>query len=210
MEHWKNLSLENLTEEIEGIVYTEEWRPITGYEGLYEVSSFGRILSVQKISKHPRGGFMKRRARILKQSYDKDKYLQVLLCKDGVAKGGRMHRLVAIAFIPNPLNKPIPNHLKGIKWDNRVHQLEWATDSENAIHSYKTGLQVSTLKGKTGKECRFSKKVNQYTVTGDLVNTHDGVREAQRQTGIHRCSIMQVCNKNPKYKTAGGYKWEYA
>jgi len=125
IEHYKNLCLENIVEEIDGIVYTEEWRPIAGYEGLYEVSSFGRIKSLS-ISKG---------IRIVK-SFSSYRYRRVGLFKELSQIKYQVHRLVAIAFIENMDNLPEVNHKKGIRWDNRSLELEWSTSSQNKIHSF--------------------------------------------------------------------------
>lgn len=103
----------------------EIWKDITGYEGLYQVSNLGRVKSL-KFGKEL----------ILKHSKDKDGYVMVGLWKNNHNTTAKVHRLVAQAFIPNPENKPQVNHLKGIRNDNRVTELEWATKSEDAIHSW--------------------------------------------------------------------------
>ena len=105
----------------------EFWKPIYGYEGLYEVSNFGRVKSVK---------FKKSR---LKTLYKNEKgYLYTYLYKNGVREKLRIHRLVALAFIPNPENKPTVNHIDEDKSNNKVSNLEWAT--------YKEQMQAGTVK----------------------------------------------------------------
>lgn len=82
--------------------------------------------------------------KLMSVSNDKDGYKKLSIVNDdGIEKTVRVHRLVASTFIPNPENKPVVNHKNGIKYDNRVNNLEWATIAENTQHSYDNGLQVS-------------------------------------------------------------------
>ena len=100
----------------------EVWRNIKDYEGLYQVSSWGRIKRVTT-------------GRILKTILGKDGYLQINLCKNGIQKRYKVHRLVAQAFIPNPQNKPQVNHIDEDKENNYVENLEWVTNQENMLHN---------------------------------------------------------------------------
>lgn len=203
MLHYKNLSLINLSEEVDGIVYYERWRPVKGFEGLYKVSDFGRVKSlVFKLHK---------REKILKQSFQKSGYLFVTLYdRCGGMKIINTHRLVGVAFIKNPKNKPEINHKHSLKADNRFHQLEWNTKSENGKHSYATGLRVvsKNMLGKFGKLHHNSKPVFQYDLNGVLIKEHEGTRDAERNTGITQISISRAARLT--IKTAGGYKWSYA
>lgn len=115
----------------------ERWKAIPGYEGRYEVSDHGRIKSLNF-----RGCTGKEE--ILKKRLKKDGYFEVAIFDKGKQKYFRVHRIVAMAFIPNPEQKPEVNHLNGIKTDNRVENLEWCTSSENQKHAYRTGLQPPT------------------------------------------------------------------
>lgn len=117
----------------------ETWKDITGYEGLYKVSTFGEIKSLDHFRDHWRGGKRFCKGRILKQINVHD-YLYVSLKNEGNRKA--IHRLVAQHFIPNPEDKLTVNHKNGIKTDNRVENLEWATQKENIHHAYKTGLTI--------------------------------------------------------------------
>lgn len=116
------------------MIQEEIWKSISGYEGLYEVSTLGNVRSIDRIVQS-RWGDCKIKGRILKPGATKQGYLFVVLCKDGIMKTLRKGRLVALAFIPNPENKPEVNHKKGIKSDDRVTELEWSTPSENVIHA---------------------------------------------------------------------------
>ena len=108
---------------------TEEiWRPVVGYEGLYEVSSYGRVRSLDRYD--GRNRFLK--GRILTLHTDKDGYLSAYLCSNSKVKGFLVHRLVAQAFIPNPDNLPIINHKDENPSNDNVDNLEWCTAKYNS------------------------------------------------------------------------------
>lgn len=111
-----------------------EYRDIKGYEGLYQIGSDGSILKIGRCKK----------PRLLKtRNIAHHGYLRIPLTVNGKTKCFRIHRLVANAFIPNPLNKPQINHKNGIKTDNRVENLEWVTNEENYKHAINNGLSKS-------------------------------------------------------------------
>lgn len=113
---------------------TEKWLSVVGFESLYEVSDLGRVRSLP-------GGH--RKGDVLNPAKRNKDYWTVSLFKDGVSKQYLIHRLVAIAHIPNPENKPVVNHKNGITHENMVSNLEWNTVSENTKHGYAVlGRQV--------------------------------------------------------------------
>lgn len=109
----------------------ETWKPIEGYEGIYEISDQGRVRNIK------RGG------RIMAACKVAHGYLAVGLHKEGRGKSFLVHRLVAKAFIPNPDNKEQVNHIDGVKAHNFVNNLEWVTSSENLAHAERIGLKPS-------------------------------------------------------------------
>lgn len=108
----------------------EIWKPVVGYEGYYEVSNYGRVKRLETRVNSNRGGRAVRE-KILKQIITKYGYLTVHLCVDNKRAKKKVHRLVAEAFIPNPLNLPCVNHKNEIKTDNFVENLEWCTVEYN-------------------------------------------------------------------------------
>jgi len=112
-----------------------KWKPVIGYEGLYEVSSNGDIRSLDREINHWRGGIRISKGKILsKASFDKNGYKVVSLCKELEKKTVKVHRIVAKCFIENKFNKTTVNHINGIKSDNSVNNLEWNTMRENCLH----------------------------------------------------------------------------
>lgn len=111
----------------------EIYRDVLGYEGRYQVTSWGRVYSVEK-------------ERFLIPQENEKGYLRVSLTEEnGRRKHKKVHRLVATAFIPNPENKPQVNHKDGNKSNNSFTNLEWVTDEENKIHQ-------ATMLNFTGEE----------------------------------------------------------
>ncbi len=115
----------------------EIWKEVFGYEGLYYISSHGKVKST------PRQGCLGgiRIPRTGRWGYD-----YIVVSKNNKNATKKIHRLVAETFIPNPENKPMVNHINGIKTDNRVTNLEWATAKENSQHAWEKGLS-RPLKG---------------------------------------------------------------
>ena len=116
---------------------TEEWRDVVGYEGVYSVSSLGRV-------RRDLGGYTNAKAgRVLKPGTDRNGYLTVVLCRFGVTLDRKVHLLVATSFIgPRPQGYVI-NHKDGVKLTNRPFNLEYCTNEENMRHAAEHGLMSS-------------------------------------------------------------------
>lgn len=147
------------------------WRDVIGYEGLYQVSDQGKVRN-------------RKRRRNLRPNTKKDGYCQVTLSKDGAVSYYMLHRLVAIAFLPNPDGLPQVNHKNGKKQDNRLVNLEWCSASENQQHRYK-------VLGKT-ETCNKSVMC---TDTGEI---YPSVRAAAAASGAHPSAVSMCCNGTRK------------
>lgn len=116
---------------------SERWKDIPGFESHYQVSNLGNVRSLDRVL--PKGKFTyKQKGKIISPQVI-DGYLSVKLQINGKNKGMLVHRLVAMAWIPNPNNKPCVNHLNSNRRDNRAENLEWCTHSENTIHGRQFG-----------------------------------------------------------------------
>ena len=125
----------------------EYWVPITGYEGWYEISTAGRIRSVDRVVKFKNGkGSRHYKGQILKFRYHNG-YAMVNLNKNKVMKEHYVHRLVIENFTLHPKRKPWVNHKNGVKSDNSITNLEWCTPSENNIHAVKMGIRRDNVSG---------------------------------------------------------------
>jgi hypothetical protein len=132
----------------------EIWKDIQGYVGYYQVSNLGNIRSVERIvsgknKRKPEGFTRLRRSQLLSPALSNSGYLRVLLCIDGKHKNVTIHREVAKAFVPNPLNKPTVNHRDCNKANNNAKNLDWATRSEQQKHAIANNrYKPPSLKGK--------------------------------------------------------------
>jgi len=133
----RNPTKDWLTELLSEMERHPVWADIKDFEGFYQVSNYGVMRSLDRTVVHSNGRLQFVKGSVMKQTYDKDGYLKVTLNKNGAKAYKRVHQIVAQTFIPNPENKPLPNHLNGVKDDNRVTNLRWATYSENLIHAYR-------------------------------------------------------------------------
>lgn len=112
---------------------SEVWKDVKGFEGIYEISNFGRCKSKKRNTKF-KSIF---KEKILVPKISQNGYLRCGLSKNGIVKSRLIHRLVAIHFVDNPENKPFVNHIDGNKQNNNAWNLEWCTQSENLIHNFR-------------------------------------------------------------------------
>lgn len=213
----------------------EEWRDIEGFEGLYVISNYGRIKSIQRNIIRRNGSIAPIRERILK--YKKSRgYDSVDLHKDGKISHFRVARLVSMTYIDNPFCLPQVNHKDCNVHNNMVSNLEWCTAKYNnnyADHNKKLSETRKRLAAMDGFKQKLSntakriwknpsnsmmanlrrmsvmnkKRVAQYTLDGKLVKTFDSLVDAYRATGIWSQNIGRVCRGLSE--STHGYKWSY-
>lgn len=126
----------------------EQWLPVHEYEGIYEVSSLGRIKSCARTRKTKGGGVAQLPERIRIPGIKREGYAFFSMYKDAKSRVMYLHRLVAIAFLQNPLGLPQVNHKDGDKLNNKAENLEWVTASDNCFHAIRENLYV-TAKGES-------------------------------------------------------------
>lgn len=175
----------------------EIWRPVKGYEGFYEVSNRGRVRSVGRWVTDKNGIKRFRKGKILKQTRDKDGYLHVTLSRDGKHRCFTVHRLAAMAFIPNPEHKPEVNHLNEQKDMNFAENLSWATRKEN--NAWGTGN-----KRRTASRSKAVEAID--PSTGQVVLEFPSVKEAGRK-GFTKSRVSACCRG--EQGTHKGYRWRY-
>jgi len=169
----------------------ENWTPINGFDN-YEISSHGRVKSTY---------FGKEK--ILKTALDSAGYEFVYICKKGVKKFFRIHRLVAIHFIPNHQNKLEVNHLNGIRNDNKISNLEWVTRSENTLYSFRVLKRAhpKAWLGKFGAAHTRSIPIIQKTKSGEIIGRYASLAEASIKSGFNITTISKIINNKvtPRY-----------
>ena len=172
----------------------EIWKPINGYEGIYEVSNLGNVRSVDRVVKQMNNGVVcnhKYRGRVLAGSAAHNGYRHIILCdKDKNRKTALVHRLVAETFIPNPDSLPEVNHLDENKLNNRVDNLEWTTHEDNTRYSVARPV-IATL---TNGDEEYYPSINNagLQITG-VYNTGGSIYTALKRNG-----------------NSYGRKWRYA
>lgn len=174
----------------------EEWKDIQGYEGVYQVSNFGRVKSLERYRINNGGTKTLVKERILKPSTNNKGYSRVELSNKTARKPYLVHRLVAEAFIENPNNLPEVNHKDENKSNNRADNLEWITQKENLNYGTRNH-RVSLTKGSPAVALDDE---------NNIIMEFHSISEASRQTGIPQQNISR-CIKG-KVPHAGGYVWK--
>lgn len=145
----------------------EIWKDVVGYEGLYEISSFGNVVSVKNDKR-----------KIISQETHQRGYLRVNLHKDGVWRHFRVHRLVAMAFVDNPTGFPQVDHIDGNKTNNHASNLRWVDNVTNSNSRHVVGKK---------------RHVGVVGANGRVIREYDSERDAARCLGVNRTTVMAAC-----------------
>lgn len=183
----------------------EQWKSVKDYEGYYEVSTDGRVRSMNRVT--PTGlrhnTTMVKKGKILKLALKRNGYLAFTATIESKAQTKSVHRVLAEAFIPNPENKPETNHINAIRTDNRVENLEWVTHKENMEHASKIGNK-DNLAGKQ-IQCVETKMIFRSSRQAAQWLNANCFQYSKNIEGMSR-NIRAVCIG--KRNSAFGYGWK--
>lgn len=212
----------------------EIWKPAPGFEGYYEVSNMGRVKAV---GRNKDGAIVPMKKEKMMALVNAGQYKRVAIRK-GVSNGEQkliaVHRLVALAFVPNddPVHKVTVNHKNEDKWDNRAENLEWLSHQDNTNYGTRNEKASKALKGRVRSEehCRHiseakkgkrvsqialdaatkknSISVEQYTLDGKFIATYSSANEAARHIDGTGPLILLVCKGRASHHK--GFVWKYA
>lgn len=190
----------------------EVWKDIEGYEGVYQVSTYGRVKSLDRYILKSDGVTSFVKGRILVLAIDKDGYTRIGLCVSNIKKYVYIHRLVAQTFILNPNNLPKINHKdmspnikEGVPVNNYVENLEWCTNQYN--NTYGNRLEKFSKTMRERKHINGGRTVYQYDLDYNLIKVWNTVLSIEKELGFCESSIRRCCYA--KIKQCYGYIWSY-
>lgn len=190
----------------------EIWKEIEGFDN-YQISNLCRVKNIKF-------------NRLVKPLLDNRGYIMVNLYKEGKMKRLSLHRLIAIAFIPNPENKPCIDHINTDRSDNRIENLRWCTQKENhnnplslinhskaakgrIVSEEQKKNQSEKMKGRYKGNKWGSKKIIQLTLDGNFVREWESIKDAADSLGVSSPAIWNCLNGKSQVKSIKGYKWKY-
>ena len=183
----------------------EDKKWIDGFEGLYWITSSGKVISEERLDR-----FNRRHGGEIKPLLSGGGYHFVNLYLNGKHYQRKIHRLVAEAFIPNPDNKREVDHIDNNKSNNDVSNLRWVTHKENQnneITRAKMLVDTSKYVSQKGSDNPFSRRVKMYSLRGEYIRAFDSLAEAGAFVGVGAQQIGRVCSG--KRFSSGGYLWAY-
>ena len=196
---------------------SEIWKDIPGFEGMYQVSNLGRVKRLPLGKQYP----SRQTHNNIRKVHIKNGYYQVNLSKGNRVKWFGVHRLVALAFIPNPNKFPCVNHKDENKMNNNAENLEWCTHRYNNNYGTAKQRQIESMKKNDPLNLRTQKSLEtrrkngrsnarkpvvQIDLLGNVVRIYNSISEASRD-GYDRIGIIRCCKGLGK--SASGYKWKY-
>lgn len=187
--------------------FNEEWKPVKGFEGKYEISNLGKLRSLDRYVNGKAGSKRFQYGKTQNPQVTRKGYLRYTLSiKKGKSVRKLAHVLLAEHFILNPENKPQVNHKDGIKSNNHIDNLEWSTCQENISHAWKNGLNKPNYanKGRTGRLASSSKPIKAFDKKGNSVGEFESIKEASEKLNIPKVVISRYLNghvKNPRKYT---------
>ena len=184
----------------------EIWKDIKDYEGLYQVSSLGRVKALERklYNKGIKKEILQKERIMSNKKNNGNGYIVVSLTKNGISKNKYVHRLVAEAFLKNENNLPCINHKNEIKNDNNVNNLEWCTYKYNNNYNNK----VEKISKKLINNKKISKKIYQLDENGKIIKSYPSIKQASRELNVSTQALCD-CLKGKQIHSAG-YKWKYA
>lgn len=174
----------------------EIWKPIAGWEKLYEISNMGNVRSLDRYVKQ-KDYYRFCKGQTIKVCKHKSGYGIVTLRNSGIQQVSKVHQLVMNTFNPNKSNKKLEiNHIDGNPMNNKLENLEWCTHKQNLQHASKNNL------------LSIYKPIEQYDLQGNLIKHWDSMKQAREFYNYGINSLYRACNsKNGVHK---GYIWRYA
>lgn len=178
----------------------EIWKDVDGFDGMYKISSFGRVWSNSQCS---------RGRKLIYGSVDNSQgYRYVKLWKGGKKHKRYIHRLIASHFIPNPYNKPQVDHINTDRLDNRIENLRWVTKKENANNpltrfhnsNAKKGHHITPINAIRSVKIKIA-KVN---IDGQIVTIYESISDAAKENGLNQSYLSVKIKEGVFYK---GFKW---